>query len=196
MNVITISREMGSEGDHIAGLVASMFGYKLVDRQAVIKEAQKRGLIAPKIAQEVIERRPPFLAKFDERRTSAIYSLRSLLREMAAKGEVVIVGLGANLELKEHIETFDVRVVADLEVRIARIEHESKLSREQAKKALKQGDRESAEYVNHFFLSDWSDPEHYDLVINTTRIPADVAARLIILATRHLRPSRPLSSGR
>ena len=109
---------------------------------------------------------------------------------MAAKGQVVIVGLGANLELREHTDTFDVRVIADLKIRIARIEQETKLGRAQAKKALRQGDRESSEYVKHFFLSDWSDPQHYDLVINTTRIPPDVAARMIVRATHHLRGER------
>jgi len=190
MDVITMSRQMGSEGDHIASLVSSMLDYRLVDRQAVIIEAQKRGLMTPEIAHEVIERRPPFLAKFDERRIKAVYSIRSMVREIAAKGEVVFIGLGANLELKDHTETFDVRLIADLETRIARMEQESKLNRGRAVKALKQGDRESAEYVRHFFLSDWSDPQLYDFVINTTKIPPDVAARSILQATYHLRPAR------
>ena len=185
MDVITISREMGSEGDHVASLVSSTLHYRLVDRQAIITEARKRGLITPEIAYEVIGRRPPFLAKFDEKRTKAVYSIRSMVREIAAKGKVVFIGLGANLEVKDHTETFDVRLIADLETRIARVEQEDKLNRGPAVKALKQGDRESAEYVKHFFLSDWSDPQLYDLVINTTRIPSDVAARMIAQAARY-----------
>lgn len=194
MKVITISRQMGSEGDHIANLVSSMLDYRLVGRQGIITEAQKRGLITPEITHEVIERRPSFLSKFDEGRTHAVYSIRSIVREVAAKGEVVIVGLGANLELGDHTDTFDVRIIADPEARIARIEQESKLKRAQAIKALQQSDRESAEYVEHFFLFDWSDPQLYDLVINTTRILPDVAARLILQATHHLRPALPRSS--
>ena len=97
MNVITISREMGSEGDHIASLVSSMLDYRLVDRQTIITESQKRGLMTPESAHEVIERRPPFLLEVDEGRTCAVDWVPSIVREMAAEGEVVIVRSGANL---------------------------------------------------------------------------------------------------
>ena len=53
MAVITVSRQAGSEGDHIAGLVASMLGYKFVDRGTLISEAQKRGLVEPEFAHEI-----------------------------------------------------------------------------------------------------------------------------------------------
>ena len=36
----------------------------------------------------------------------------------------------------------------------------------------------------HFFLLDWAEPELYDLVISTSRVPPDVAANLIVQAVR------------
>jgi len=185
MTVITISRQAGSEGDHIAGIVASMLGYRLVDRGILISEAQRRGLVEPEFAHEICERRPPFLAMFDEKRTRAVYAMRSILREAATKGQIVAVGLGANMELRDYVDVFSVRLIADLETRVARIMRENDVVRERAVKMLKESDRESAEYVKHFFLVDWADPELYDLVINTSKIAPKVAARLIIEAVRH-----------
>ena len=51
---------------------------------------------------------------------------------------------------------------------------------------LKQSDKERSEYVKHFFLVDPSDPELYDIVINTSRILPDAAARLIVQAARRM----------
>lgn len=186
MTVITISRQAGSAGDHIAGMVASMLGYRLVDRGTLISEVQRRGLVEPEFADEIRERRPPLLAMFDEKRTRAVYAMRSILREIATKGEVVAVGFGANMELRDYMDVFSVRLIADLESRAARIMRENDVVKERVVKMLKQSDRESAEYVKHFFLVDWADPELYDLVINTSKIAPKVAARLIISAVRHI----------
>jgi cytidylate kinase len=187
MEVITISRQLGSQGDYIASMIASMMDYRLVDSKSLIAEGRKRGLISAEYASEMREQRPPLFTGFDEKRTKIVYAIRSIMREIATKGKLVIVGLGASLELKKHMDTFNVRIIADAEIRVARIMQENGLSREKSVKMMKQSDRELAEYVKHFFLVDWSDPELYDLVISTNRIAQDLAVRLILQLVRNMK---------
>jgi cytidylate kinase len=183
---ITISRQLGSAGDYIASLVASMLAYKLVNKQSIIMEAQRRGLIDPETANEIGDGRPPLLTRFHEGKSRAVYAIRSILREVASKGNVVIVGRGGNIELKDYTDVFNVRIIADFETRVAWIKRENLVSRARAIKMLKDSDRERSQYVKHFFLVDWSDPELYDLVINTSKISPDVAASLIVRTARQV----------
>ena len=185
MAVITISRQLGSAGDYVAGLMASTLSYRLVNKQSLVMEAQRRGDITQEIAHELGEGKPSFLARFDRNRTKAVYAMRSILRDMASGGNVVIVGRGGHMELKDHTDVLKVRIIAQPETRLLRIKEENDVGKTQAMKMLKQSDKERSEYIKHFFLVDCSDPEQYDMVINTSRIQPAAAARLIEQAARH-----------
>ena len=184
MAVITVSRQLGSAGDYIAGLVASMLAYRLVNRQNIIMEAQRSGLIDMEIADAVSEGKPPLLERFDRKKSRAVYAIRSILRELGSTGNAVIVGRGGQAELKDYAEVLNVRVIADFETRVARIMQDNEIGRSQAVRMLKQSDKERTRYVKHFFLINISDPGFYDLVINTSRISPDMAANLIVQAVR------------
>jgi len=194
MAVITISRQLGSAGDYIASLVASVLSCKLVNKQSIIVEAQRRGMIEPGSADEIGEKKPPLLERFIKHKSQAVYAMRSILREAAIGGNVVIVGRGGNVELKERSDTLNVRIIAHRETRIDRVRQEYEVDKVQAMKMLKQSDKERSEYVKHFFLVDSSDPGLYDIVINTSRISPDAAARLIARAARHIGAATSLDS--
>ena len=193
MAVVTISRQMGSAGDYIANMLASTLSYGLVNKQSIIMEAQGRGVIASEIADGIGEGKPPLLERFIKTRSEAVYAMRSILREAAMEGNAVIVGRGGNMELKERKDVLNVRIIADVEARTARVIQERGLDKGQAAKTLKQSDKERSEYVKHFFLVDPSDPELYDIVINTSRISPDAAARLIVQAARPIGTTRSRS---
>ena len=190
MSVITISRQLGSAGDYIASMLASMLSYRLVNKQSLLMEAQRRGMIAPGAVNEIGEGKPPLLERFYKDKSRAIYAVRSILREVAIEGNVVIVGRGGNVELKDHKDILNVRMIADFEARTARIMKEEGINKAQAIKMLKQSDKDRSEYVKHFFLMDNSDPELYDIVINTSKISPDTTARLILQAERQIRRKR------
>lgn len=184
MAVITISRQLGSAGDYIAGLVASSLSYKLVNKQSIIMEARRRGTIDPKTVDRIGEGKPSLLDRFDRNMSHTVYEIRSILRDEASEGNAVIVGRCGNIELKDRSDILRVRIIADTEIRISRISQENGIDRVQAIKMLKQSDRERSNYARHFFFIDHSNPELYDIVINTSRISPDAAARLIGQAAR------------
>lgn len=186
MSVITISRQYGSAGDYVASLVASMLSYKLVNKQSIIMEAQRRGMIERKIAHEIDDGKPTILERFIKHRSRAIYAIRSMIRETAINGNAVIVGRGGNMELRNLTGVVNIRIVADFETRIARVMEEDKINRPQAIKMLKKSDKERYDYVKYFFMVNLSDPNLYDIVINTSRIMPDAAARLIIQTIRSI----------
>jgi len=194
MSVITISRQLGSAGDYIAGMVVEMLAYKLVNKQSIIAEAQSRGVIEPGTVGGGDEGKPPLLERFHMVKSRAVYSMRSILREAAAEGNAVVVGRGGNMELRERTDVFNVRIIAGLSTRISRLREENGVGETQAIGMIKQSDKERSKYVKHFFLVDISDPEIYDIIINTSKISPDAAARLIVQAERQVRGVRTRST--
>jgi len=184
MAVVTISRQLGSGGDYVGNMVASMLSYKLANKRSLLMEAQRRGMVESGVVDEIGEGKPPVLERFMRRKSRAVYAIRSLIQETAVEGNAVIMGRGGNVELKKRRDVLKVRIIADSETRIARIMRESEVNKAQAMRMLKKSDKERSAYVKHFFLVDASNPELYDIIINTTNISPDAAARLIVQVVR------------
>lgn len=180
MPVITISRQLGSGGDTVAHMVASSLNYKLVHKEEMILEGKKRGLEEFQDIEEVGEGKPSLRETFDKKKSKAVYALRTMLRKLAAEGDVVIVGRGGQVELQNNPTVTHIRIVADFETRVRRVMREAGLGRSQAVQAIKETDRERAEYVKYFFFANSANPELYDLVINTRRVSLDWATQLIL----------------
>jgi len=184
MAVITISRQLGSGGDYIGNMVASMLSYRILNKRNILMEARRRGLVDSGTADEIGEGKPPVLERFMRKKSRAVYAIRSIIQETAVEGNVVILGRGGNVELKKRRDVLKIRIIADSETRITRIMKDSEVDKAQATRMLKKSDKERAGYVKHFFLMDASNPELYDIVINTTSISLDAAVRLIVQAAR------------
>ena len=186
MAVITISRQLGSAGDYIANMVASMLSYKLVNKRNILMEAQRRGMIESGAADGISEGKPPLLERFIRSKSRAVYAIRTLMQETAIEGNAVILGRGGYVELINRSDVLKIRIIAYFETRIARIMKENEVGKAQAREMLKKSDKERSGYVKHFFLMDSSNPELYDIVINTTSISPDAAVRLIVQAVRQV----------
>ncbi|MBD3184047.1 hypothetical protein GF312_17315, partial [Candidatus Poribacteria bacterium] len=118
MAVITISRQLGSAGDYIANLVSSMLSYRLVTKESMVRELTRRNVMDAETAREIGEGKPGIFDRFMKNKSKSIYAIRDLIHEAANEDDSVILGRGANLELKEHPSLLRVRVIANLEVRI------------------------------------------------------------------------------
>ncbi len=107
--------------------------------------------------------------------------LGDVVRAIADKGHVVIVGRGAQVILAGRQDAFHVRITAPFHVRAERLRREQGLPRAQAAARVRESDRARAEYVRRFYHADWRDPLLYDMVINTAHISRRTAVRLIAL---------------
>ena len=105
------------------------------------------------------------------------------LRDLAASGNVVIVGRGSHIILKDMPGVLRVGVVASLEDRIARIMDRERLEREEAQKTIVARDKARAHYFRRFFGIDNPDsPELYHLVINSSDVSPEYATEVVVQA--------------
>jgi cytidylate kinase len=204
MAVITISRELGSEGDQIADLLCQQLGYSRVDKAILMQIAEEAGVdVDAVIAKErgfasrarlisgdmtSLYRKQP--SAFDRKTDLDDETYRQLvsgtLERFAQQGDVIIVGRGGQMVLKDWPTALHTHVYAGLEVRTARVRERYNISARKAQQRIATSDEQKRQYVRHMHNNaNWKDPKHYHLIINTGHISPEIAAQIIILAATH-----------
>jgi CMP/dCMP kinase len=110
----------------------------------------------------------------------------SIITQLAARGDVVIIGRGSQAMLKDQPRTLHVAVTAPFAVRAERIAARDHLPSEKAKQYVEESDRGRLDFHRRYFKIDPSDTNLYDLVINTARVCEEDAAQLVVTACRQI----------
>lgn len=200
--VVTIAFTDGARAEEIGRRVATDLGFRYVDDQIVERAAEMAGVTAAEVA--AVEHSQPLIGRIlaalamsaamdpsgagvvalAEADPSPAY--RALIREVilqtAGEGDVVIVAHGAGVLLAGMPGVVRVFVTASSEVRTARIAGEQHCSAKEAARIVEKTDRERAAYLQRFYGVSREQPTQYDLVLNTDRLAADDAARIIAFA--------------
>jgi len=183
MNILTVSRLVGSYGDEIAANVAQRMGLEFVGRNGLHELAMT---CDPEYSDACglyeTEHGPGFFERLFFDRPSQRSLFEALTFEQAGRGNVVIVGRGAQVVLHDLPGVFCVHVVAPREIRIERVEQRLACSREEAEHYLDKYDRERANIIKAVFERDPDDWSLYDLVLNTTHFTPDTATDVIVQA--------------
>ncbi|HNT74760.1 MAG TPA: cytidylate kinase-like family protein [Anaerolineae bacterium] len=203
MAVITISRELGSEGDKVADLLCQALGYCRMDKDILLQIAAKAGIDvdallelergfakrARLVSDEMTSLYRKQASAFDKRGAvdDKTYAqiLRETLEELAQTGDAVIVGRGGQMVLADHPNALHVRLYAPPEARARRLAAREALTEAVAQQRIEQSDEQKRQYIRFMFNNaDWRNPKHYHLAIDTGRISPEAAAQIIILAAR------------
>lgn len=103
-----------------------------------------------------------------------------VVRGLAREGNVLLVGRGSQVLLRDHPGALHVQVVAPLAYRLDVVMKRYNLSKREAQSRIRASDRARSDYVRRYHDADWLDPTLYHLVINTAWISIPVAVDLII----------------
>ncbi len=124
-------------------------------------------------------------------------AIRDVINQLAEAGNVVIVGRGSALILRQETGVLRVGTIARMEDRVARTMESERLGREQALDTLAHRDRARADYYMRYFgVDNPDDPDIYHLVINTSDVDIEYGTELVLDASRavaegKLRPRVP-----
>lgn len=176
MPVITISRQLGTQGRDTARLLAENLGCRLVWRELINQAARRAG--APDMALAAIDELGLLNICPSPQDCEAYHAaVRQVLLELADEGNVVILGRAGQVILRGRPDTLHVRLIAPPEVRAERLAAAQAISQAAALEQIKASDRSRKNYLKKFYAADWNDLALYDLVINTAHFdPAQTAA--------------------
>ena len=191
MPVVTLSWELGSEGDRIGYTLAEQWGGRCVDGALLFDTARQYDVpdVRPS-APELAERAPNFWERLNEERRRYNVLLRAVIYRFAAEGNSVILGYGGAMLLREVRHVVKARTIAPRDLRIERVmaaeSRADALTREQAEDVIRRADRDRARHIRYMFNVDWADPMPYDLLLNTRAMSA--ASGAAVLADLVARP--------
>ncbi|MDP3767846.1 MAG: cytidylate kinase-like family protein [Dehalococcoidia bacterium] len=118
-------------------------------------------------------------------------TLTEIIRELASHDNVLIIGRGSQVILRDRPDALHVLIVAPLEHRVEEYARREGVSEEQASKGVREGDRGRAEFHRKFFNVAVDDPSLYHVTINAARYTPAEAAALIADAARCSLPGAP-----
>lgn len=109
-----------------------------------------------------------------------------VIRGLAHEGNVLILGRGGQVLLKNHPGTLHIQTVAPRSYRVQAITARYGLDTRDAQNRVRASDRARSDYLRRYHDADWLDPTLYHLVINSGRMPVATAVELIITAQHAL----------
>lgn len=178
MSIITISRGTFSGGEAVARMVAERLGYRCLGREEVLEAAWGYGVAAGELAV-AMDKRPPLWKRVAGERTTHLTLVRAALSRHAREDNLVYHGHLGHFFLPGIRHVLSVRVIADVEFRIAAAMQLHTFGRKEAIAYLERVDQERKQWTQFLFDVDWDDSHLYDLVVNLGRTSIATAAEAV-----------------
>jgi cytidylate kinase len=178
MSVVAVSESLGSLGIEIGRTVASELGHEFAERDIITKAADRFGEDVARLSHAA-EERPTLLERFTAAHRRFAQYVEATVYEMAARDNIVLVGLASTIILGGAPHTLRVRVTAPESRRAERVAQAQGVTAAAALERVRESDRERAGRVRFLYQVDWEDPFVYDIVLNTDRMGVAEGARLV-----------------
>lgn len=186
--IITIGRQHGSSGREIARLLAEKLNIKCYDKEIVDEAANHSDF-----SRDLIE-------AFDEKRMSAFilhaggYGLNEnfrlnmqvvsaqfdTMRKIADKGDCIFVGRCADYILRDYKDLVSVFILGDMDERLKCLERRQGLDEVEARKKIKEVDKDRSSFYRYYSDQTWGDAQNYDLCINSSKLGVEGTVQVIL----------------
>ena len=186
--IITIGRQHGSNGHEIATLLAEELHIPCYSKE-ILDRAAENSSFSREIFKSYDEKRvstfiapSPHYFGMDEgfRLNMQIASAQfDAVRALAEEGDAVFVGRCADYILRHRSDLVRVFIMADRDFRIRTLMERKGISEEQAKKLMKEVDKDRASYYRYYTDQSWGDIDCYDLCVNVGRVGVEGAVQTI-----------------
>jgi len=184
MAIITISRGSFSYGKEIAEKVAEKLNYDCVSREILLKASQYFR-VSEKTLLESIHDAPSLLERITHGRERYIAYIRAALLEHVKKDNVIYHGHAGHLLIPEIHHVLKVRVIAELDERIALVQQRNHLSRNAAIAHIADEDKHRALWTRYLYKVDIDDPHLYDMILHIGGLRISDAIEIICSAARY-----------
>lgn len=189
--IITISREFGSGGRSIGKIVAEKLGYNYYDNELTLRVAKETGFSADYIADagEYAPGKSMLSYAFasgtphSANSTSAVDYLWAaqcrIIKELAEKGNCVIVGRCADYILGDRDDCLHVFIYADTPYKAKRIVELYGVTDKSPEKRL--ADKDTKRRINYKYFTgrEWGNMKNYHISLNSGYFGQDECAEII-----------------
>lgn len=188
INIITISRESGSQGYEVAKKLCLETGFDLFHNEileAMIETSKNSRVLLETLDEKSMNIVDDIVSNFvnEHHLWPDEYSklLLKILTTIGKHGKAVILGRGANCVLHKQ-NVLRVRIVAPMTIRCDHIQKSLGLNRDDAQKHIVSTDTNRNAFVKRYFNSDATSPSNYDFILNTGALSVEKAVQVIKFA--------------
>ncbi len=189
MAVVTVSRDSGSGGTYIAEKTAEALGYHFADRNAAVAIMEEYGFSRYEEEYESTSGfRLDFVRTGQERPDlrPMVDLLPQVSQALAQHGDVVILGRGSFAALGGITDVLNVRIQAPFGVRVKWFMDNENITEGEAQKVVRERDQVRAAFVRSWYGVRVDETSLFDLVIDTGKIPPDMAVDWLVQSARLL----------
>ncbi|MCB8965740.1 MAG: cytidylate kinase-like family protein [Ardenticatenaceae bacterium] len=176
MTVITVSRELGSQGEAVARQVAVEMGYRFVAKTTIEKVLHQYGLIR---LDDLYQSAPSLWARLDIANLELVSMLDKVILGIARLDHVVLLGRGGYAALSGYADVLNVRIQAPFATRVACIMDREGLDSSQAEKRVTRSDKARDMFVQGYYGADFNAARQFNLVLDSSVIPVETAVAWI-----------------
>ena len=178
-NVIVIGRQYGSGGHDIGKLLADKLGYEFYDREIIKMAAGTTGLTSEFIEKreetmtnsllyDLVNQMYQYGNEKEEAPKDRIFEAESkVIRELAGKGNCVIIGRCSDYLLKDDSHVLKVFFTAPVESRIKRVMERLGTEYQDAQRRIRKEDKLRADNYHYYTGRMWGAAANFDLTLNT-----------------------------
>lgn len=178
MPVLTISRQPGSLGDEIAGVISSKLGWSLMTRKDILEKFLKP--VAGHNEYNMLCQSSKFYKEKSSEGMTFLDHARKGLIEKSQNESLVIVGFGAQIIFGDMPDSVHLRVTAPFDLRAERTKNQFSVSFDEAVKIVTTADRKQKRYISNVFGEYLENTDLYDIVLNTGRINVDESVSMLM----------------
>jgi cytidylate kinase len=184
MPIIAITREMGSLGKDVARGLGEELGLPVIYHE-VIDHLADRMRVRKSHVIRLLDGSAGLLERLTADKTSLSIFTADEIYAIAARGGAIIRGWGATHLLREVPHVVCVRVCAPFELRRQRMMERLNCSdQEHVGEEIRINDEAHTAIMRRHFGVQWTESEHYDLVMNTKRVSVEeCVAEVLSLAS-------------
>jgi cytidylate kinase len=178
MAIITISRGSYSRGKEVAEKLAHKLGYACISRDILLEASDEFNIPEIKLIRALHDA-PSVLERFRHGKERYVSYLRSALLQHAKKDNLVYHGLAGHYFLRGIPHVLKVRILADIEDRVAEEVKREGISAEKARYILLKDDEERRRWGLQVYGTDTWDSRLYDMVLNIKALTVTDAVEII-----------------
>jgi cytidylate kinase len=178
MSIVIISRGSFSHGEEVAEKLAEKLGYECISRE-IILEASKHFNIKELKLIRAIHDAPSLLDRFTYGKARYVAYIREALLHHLQKDNVVYHGLAGQFFVQGISHVLKVRILADLEDRVAEEMRRGGSTADEARTLVQKDDEERYRWSRYLYGIDTRDPSLYDLVIHIKTLTTEEVVPVI-----------------
>ncbi len=189
MAVITISREFGNNGDKVTKGISEALNMPIVDKETLNTLLSQYGMVSFK---EFYDTDHSFMDRFFGVNEDYVRLLNQAIQTYARQDNLIIQGRGGFAILQGFCNVINVLIKTPFEKRVKNaMESEGIEDLAAAEKLVEQHDRIRNGFLQAYYGVKAEDASKFDLVIDTSIVPVEMAVRWICEMAVHLDTETP-----